>query len=209
MSVSIAETASAKRSAQLAELPVHFRLDVERLLALPHAPLVARDHELAHLVAEPLVGGRGGRHRRELRDLGIHVERRLPAGDAARRLRLDELADLLVGLCLGGRAARLRAGAALLLVPVHRQPAAPDPLVQAAAGHRRSHRDDDRKERDPDDHDREGVGHTYSVPMWRRLRRRTMAPSRPAMFPEQLGLVLLSLAAIGAGVYLFVRLLTA
>jgi hypothetical protein len=45
--------------------------------------------------------------------------------------------------------------------------------------------------------------------MWRRLRRRTMAPSRPAMYPEQLGLVLLSLAAIGAGVYLFVRLLTA
>jgi hypothetical protein len=45
--------------------------------------------------------------------------------------------------------------------------------------------------------------------MWRRLRRRTMAPSRPAMFPEQLGLVLLSLAAIGAGVYLFIRLLTA
>jgi hypothetical protein len=45
--------------------------------------------------------------------------------------------------------------------------------------------------------------------MWRRLRRRTMAPSRPAMFPEQLGLVLLSLAAIGAGVYLFIRLITA
>jgi hypothetical protein len=45
--------------------------------------------------------------------------------------------------------------------------------------------------------------------MWRRLRRRTMAPSRPAMYPEQLGLVLLSLIAIGVGVYLFVRLLTA
>jgi hypothetical protein len=28
------------------------------------------------------------------------------------------------------------------------------------------------------------------------------------MYPEQLGLVLLSLAAIGAGVYLFVRLLS-
>jgi hypothetical protein len=41
--------------------------------------------------------------------------------------------------------------------------------------------------------------------MWRRLRRRTMAPSRPAMYPEQLGLVLLTLAAIGVGVYLFVR----
>ena len=26
--------------------------------------------------------------------------------------------------------------------------------------------------------------------MWKRLRRRTMAPSRPAVFPEQAGLVL-------------------
>jgi hypothetical protein len=43
--------------------------------------------------------------------------------------------------------------------------------------------------------------------MWRRLRRRTMAPSRPAMYPEQLGLVLLTIAAIGAGVYLFVNAL--
>jgi hypothetical protein len=41
--------------------------------------------------------------------------------------------------------------------------------------------------------------------MWRRLRRRTMAPSRPAMYPEQLGIVLLTLAAIGVGVYLAVR----
>jgi hypothetical protein len=45
--------------------------------------------------------------------------------------------------------------------------------------------------------------------MWRRLRRRTMAPSRPAMYPEQLGLVLLTLFVIGVGVYLFVRLLMA
>jgi hypothetical protein len=43
--------------------------------------------------------------------------------------------------------------------------------------------------------------------MWRRLRRRTMAPSRPAMYPEQLGLVLLTLAAIAAGVYLAARIL--
>ena len=43
--------------------------------------------------------------------------------------------------------------------------------------------------------------------MWRRLRRRTMAPSRPAIFPEQLGLVLLSAAAIAFGVWLVVRLL--
>jgi hypothetical protein len=43
--------------------------------------------------------------------------------------------------------------------------------------------------------------------MWRRLRRRTMAPSRPAMYPEQLGLVLLTLAAIGVGVWIAVRIL--
>ena len=35
-----------------------------------------------------------------------------------------------------------------------------------------------------------------------------MAPSRPAIFPEQLGLVLLCVAAIGSGIWLFVRLLT-
>jgi hypothetical protein len=34
-----------------------------------------------------------------------------------------------------------------------------------------------------------------------------MAPSRPAVYPEQLGLVLLCAAAIGFGVWLGVRLL--
>ena len=34
-----------------------------------------------------------------------------------------------------------------------------------------------------------------------------MAPSRPAIFPEQLGLVLLCAGAIGFGVWLVVRLL--
>jgi hypothetical protein len=43
--------------------------------------------------------------------------------------------------------------------------------------------------------------------MWRRLRRRTMAPSRPALYPEQLGLLLLSLAAIGGGFYAAARIL--
>jgi hypothetical protein len=43
--------------------------------------------------------------------------------------------------------------------------------------------------------------------MWRRLRRRTMAPSRPAVYPDQVGLLVLSLAAIGAGIYLVIRLL--
>jgi hypothetical protein len=41
--------------------------------------------------------------------------------------------------------------------------------------------------------------------MWRRLRRRSFAPSRPALYPDQLGLALLSLAAIAGGIYLVVR----
>jgi hypothetical protein len=43
--------------------------------------------------------------------------------------------------------------------------------------------------------------------MWRRLRRRSLAPSRPAIYPDQLGLALLSLAAIAGGIYLVVRVL--
>ena len=35
-----------------------------------------------------------------------------------------------------------------------------------------------------------------------------MAPSRPAMYPDQLGLVLLSVIVIAIGVYLAVRVLT-
>jgi hypothetical protein len=42
--------------------------------------------------------------------------------------------------------------------------------------------------------------------MWRRLRRRTMAPSRPLLFPDQVGLLLFSLLAIGSGIYVVARL---
>jgi hypothetical protein len=34
-----------------------------------------------------------------------------------------------------------------------------------------------------------------------------MAPSRPAVYPDQIGLLILSLGVIGAGIYLVVRLL--
>jgi hypothetical protein len=34
-----------------------------------------------------------------------------------------------------------------------------------------------------------------------------MAPSRPLMYPEQLGLLLLTVAAIGVGVWIAVRVL--
>ena len=41
--------------------------------------------------------------------------------------------------------------------------------------------------------------------MWRRIRRRTMAPSRPLAYPEQVGLILLTVLAIAAGVYIAAR----
>jgi hypothetical protein len=41
--------------------------------------------------------------------------------------------------------------------------------------------------------------------MWKRLRRRTMAPSRPALYPDQVGLLIFTLLAIGGGVYFLVR----
>jgi hypothetical protein len=41
--------------------------------------------------------------------------------------------------------------------------------------------------------------------MWRRLRRRTMAPSRPAVYPDQVGLVIFTLAALAFGIYAVAR----
>jgi hypothetical protein len=43
--------------------------------------------------------------------------------------------------------------------------------------------------------------------MWRRLRRRTFAPSRPAVFPDQIGLLVITLAAMGVGIYVVARFL--
>jgi hypothetical protein len=43
--------------------------------------------------------------------------------------------------------------------------------------------------------------------MWRRLRRRTFAPGRPAVYPDQIGLLVLTLIALGAGTYVVLRFL--
>jgi hypothetical protein len=43
--------------------------------------------------------------------------------------------------------------------------------------------------------------------MWRRLRRRTFAPSRPALFPDQIGLAVFTFLALGAGIYVVARFL--
>jgi hypothetical protein len=43
--------------------------------------------------------------------------------------------------------------------------------------------------------------------MWRRLRRRTFAPSRPVVYPDQIGLLVVTLIALGAGTYVVLRFL--
>ena len=43
--------------------------------------------------------------------------------------------------------------------------------------------------------------------MWRRLRRRTFAPSRPAVYPDQIGLLFFTLLALGVGIYVVARFL--
>ena len=43
--------------------------------------------------------------------------------------------------------------------------------------------------------------------MWKRLRRRTLAPGRPALYPDQVGLLVFTVVALGAGIYIAVRFL--
>jgi hypothetical protein len=43
--------------------------------------------------------------------------------------------------------------------------------------------------------------------MWKRLRRRTFAPSRPAVFPDQIGLVVFTVLAMAVGIYVVLRFL--
>ena len=43
--------------------------------------------------------------------------------------------------------------------------------------------------------------------MWKRLRRRTFAPSRPALYPDQIGLLVVSVVAMAAGIYVVARFL--
>ncbi len=43
--------------------------------------------------------------------------------------------------------------------------------------------------------------------MWKRLRRRSFAPGRPAVYMEQVGLLVVTLAALAGGIYVVVRFL--
>ena len=128
----------------------------------------------------------------ERRRLGVDVERRLAASHAPRRLRLEHLADLR----LAPRRAPPRCPAA---GPPRRSGSSSEnaPCPIAVVDGRRPNSDHDR------DHDgrprprrsarcRRRPPRTYSLTMWRRLRRRTMAPSRPASSRSSSGSSLLS-----------------
>jgi len=43
--------------------------------------------------------------------------------------------------------------------------------------------------------------------MWKRLRRRTLAPGRPALYAEQIGLAVITAIAIAGGVWAVLRVL--
>jgi hypothetical protein len=43
--------------------------------------------------------------------------------------------------------------------------------------------------------------------LWRRLRRKTFAPRRPVVFPEQWGLLLVTLLAVALGLWFAARAL--
>ena len=43
--------------------------------------------------------------------------------------------------------------------------------------------------------------------MWKKLRRRTFAPGRPALYPDQIGLAVFTVAALAGGIYVVVRFL--
>ena len=58
------------------------------------------------------------------------------------------------------------------------------------------------------DHDQDGAEELHGLQsdrMWRRLRRRTMAPSRPLLYPDQVGLALFSAVAIVGGIFVIAK----
>jgi hypothetical protein len=54
-----------------------------------------------------------------------------------------------------------------------------------------------------------GLGYTGGVPLWSRLRRRSFAPRRPAVLPEQWPLVAVTLLALAIGIAAVLVALTA
>jgi hypothetical protein len=43
--------------------------------------------------------------------------------------------------------------------------------------------------------------------LWKRLRRRSLAPGRPALYPDQIGLAVFTVVALVGGIYVVARFL--
>jgi hypothetical protein len=43
--------------------------------------------------------------------------------------------------------------------------------------------------------------------MWKKLRRRSFAPGRPALHPDQIGLLVVTVVALAVGIYVVARFL--
>jgi hypothetical protein len=43
--------------------------------------------------------------------------------------------------------------------------------------------------------------------MWKKLRRRSFAPGRPALHPDQIGLLVVTVVAVAVGIYVVARFL--
>jgi hypothetical protein len=43
--------------------------------------------------------------------------------------------------------------------------------------------------------------------MWDRLRRRTLSPGRPVLYPDQIGLAIFTLIALAVGIFAVLRYL--
>src|SRR4051794_27069305 len=182
---------------KLAQLAVDLGVHVEGLLALAQTALVAGHDELANLLAEARVGA--PRVAREGRQLGVDVQLGLAARHPPVGLRLEHLADLLLHLGAAGRRSRLARHV--------EAPLAAQPGVDAAGAPVRGGGDENGDHRDHD-HDAAEVHRSKSPRMpWKRLRRRSMAPSRPLVYPDQIGLVVFTAIAIAVGIWAVFRYL--
>jgi hypothetical protein len=91
-------TAAGSRPAELRDLALDLRLDIERGLAVPGSSVVAGDDEVTDLGSQLRIDVRGG----QALELLLNVDRRLAAPLSASVPRLQQLADLGVSLEQGG-----------------------------------------------------------------------------------------------------------
>ena len=149
------------------KLSLDLEVDVQRLLTLANAALVAGDHQLAHLLDQLGIGPVARRPEALVEqpgELGVDVERRLAAGALPVGLGLEQLAELgLAGLGRARSAASsvIRRGRSLSNstanwpLPIWRR-ASPGPEHEGDQGDRDRRQDDDQDHLAGAEADRDG-----------------------------------------------------